>query len=308
LHSVSTPITIENAIVMLDQADIKVRNLTASAAGTRWTGSLSYERPCKTLAACALHFDLRTDTLSSDELRSWVDPNARKRPWYRLRESRPAASLLAILHADGQLAADRVQIRGLLATHVSAKVSLHDGQMQLSNLAADFLGGKHRGDWRADLLATPPTIKATGALEHVALDQLALAMHDGWVSGTAKGTYEVSGPAGSLQEFLASADGQIRFEMWDGSMSHIVIPAAGAPLRVRRFRGHLALHSGTFEFQNAHLNDGIEAYQVTGTASPGQKLDIKLVRSGSAFVVNGTLSQPRVVPAPPVDTQAALKP
>lgn len=308
LHSVSTPIIIENAIVVLDQADIKVRNLTASAAGTRWTGSLSYERPCKTLAACALHFDLRADTLSSDELRSWVDPNAPKRPWYRLRESRPAASLLAILHADGQLAADRVQIRGLLATHVSASVSLHDGQMQLSNLAADFLGGKHRGDWRADLLATPPAIKATGALERIALDQLALAMHDGWVSGTAKGTYEVSGPAGSLQEFLASADGQIRFEMWDGAMSHIVIPAASAPLRVRRFRGHLALHSGTFEFQNAHLNDGTEAYQVTGTASPGQKLDIKLVRSGSAFVVNGTLSQPRVVPAPPVDTQAALKP
>lgn len=306
LRSVSTPITIENATVLLDQADIKVHNLTASAAGTRWSGSLSYERPCKTLAACALHFDLRADTLSSDEVRSWADPNARKRPWYRLRDSRP--SLLAILHADGQLAADRVQIRSLLATRVSAKVSLQDGQIQFSNLTGDFLGGKHRGDWRADLLASPPTIKATGALEHISLDQLALVMHDGWVSGTAKGTYEVSGPAGSFQDFLASADGVLRFEMSDGSMSHIVIPAATAPLRVRRFRGHLTLHSGTFEFQNARLHDGAEAYQVTGTASPGQKLDIRLVRSGTAFVVNGTLSQPRVVPAPPVDTQAALKP
>jgi hypothetical protein len=67
------------------------------------------------------------------------------------------------------------------------------------------------------------------------------------------------------------------------------------------------LRSGTYELQDARLDDGNEAYQVTGTASSAQKLDMRLVRNGNTFVVNGTLSQPHVIPAA-IDTQAALKP
>jgi hypothetical protein len=53
--------------------------------------------------------------------------------------------------------------------------------------------------------------------------------------------------------------------------------------------------------------DGV--YHVSGTASLGQKLDVKLVRGASrGFNITGTLSSPRVVPVSSTETQAALKP
>jgi hypothetical protein len=251
---------------------------------------------------------LHADTVATGKLQQWLHPGASKRPWYRLGSgARPAPPLLTVLNAEGQVAATRVEIRDLVATHVSSKITLRDGQMQLSGITGDFLGGKHRGDWEADLRVSPPNIKAAGEFERVALDQLANAMHAGWVSGTATATYAVSGSGATLQDFVSSATADLRFEMRDGLLSRVVMPSSSTPLRVRRFRGRLTLRSGTYELQDARLDDGNEAYQVTGTASSAQKLDMRLVRNGNTFVVNGTLSQPHVIPAA-IDTQAALKP
>jgi hypothetical protein len=49
-------------------------------------------------------------------------------------------------------------------------------------------------------------------------------------------------------------------------------------------------------------------YQVSGTVSSGNKLDLKLARTGGGYIVNGTLIEPRAVPDKSASTQAALKP
>lgn len=308
IRSVSGPLNIENASLLLEPGMVRVRNINASAAGSTWTGALWFARPCKELTNCALHFDLRADTLATDKLQPWLNPASRKRPWYRLGADKSPVPLLTSLDADGQLSADRVQVHGLIATHASATVALHDGLLTLSDVSGDFLGGKHQGHWEADLSSSPPKIKASGSLDHVALEQLARAMHDGWVSGSAKGAYEVSGTGSSVHDFLSSATGTLHFDMRTGLLPHIVIPASTSALRVRRFRGDLTLRSGIFELQQARLDSDSDIYQVTGTAAPGQKLDMKLVRNGSTYVVNGTLFQPHVAPAVVTDTQASLKP
>jgi hypothetical protein len=309
LHAAGAPLTVATANVVLEPAEVRIRNIAASAAGANWAGSLSFPRPCSKLSTCGVRFDLHADTITVEEVQQWLTATPRKRPWYRLSPAvRPAAAVLRALNVEGQLSANRIEMRALAANRVSARVTLHEGEIQISDLSGDFLGGKHRGSWEIDLRSTPPTFTGTGALERVALEQLAHAMDDGWISGTAKATYQITGAGSNVPDFLAAAAGDLRFEMRDGLLPHIVAPAATAPLRVRRFRGRLTLRSGVFELQSGTLDNGVEAYDVRGTASPGQKLDIRFARNGSSFQVNGTLSEPHVVPASAIDTRAALKP
>jgi hypothetical protein len=134
-------------------------------------------------------------------------------------------------------------------------------------------------------------------------------MHDGWVAGTAMGSYQFAATGGTVQDWLASAKGTLQFEMRDGSLPHIVIPPASAgPLRVRRFSGRLALRDGTYALEAGKLESGGGSYEVTGSSMPGQKLQMKLASSSGGYLIDGTLSVPHVVPVSAPDTRAALKP
>jgi hypothetical protein len=78
---------------------------------------------------------------------------------------------------------------------------------------------------------------------------------------------------------------------------------------MRRFVGQLALQDSTFEIREGKLETPSGIYQVSGTTSFGQKLQVKLGRAGGpGFSVTGTLSAPRVLPASAGETRAALKP
>jgi hypothetical protein len=81
-------------------------------------------------------------------------------------------------------------------------------------------------------------------------------------------------------------------------------------LRIRHLVARLLLRDGAFEIQEGKLETPGGIYQVSGTASLGRALDVKLSRGGGAhgFSISGTLTQPRVVQATFPETQAALKP
>ena len=65
-------------------------------------------------------------------------------------------------------------------------MSLSRGRLQISDLNADLLGGKHQGEWQADFSIKPAVCKGSGSFSEVSLAGLAAAMKDDWVSGTAK--------------------------------------------------------------------------------------------------------------------------
>ena len=116
-----------------------------------------------------------------------------KQPWYRFLSS-PAQPkpYLASIHAAGKLTAGRVLIHNLAANRVSAEVELEQGRLQLSKLRAEVLGGQHAGEWQVDFTVNPPAYRGTGTLEKVALVQVAEAMHDAWITGTANVEYRAS--------------------------------------------------------------------------------------------------------------------
>ncbi len=305
----SGTVDIRSANLVLADDRVQATSIVASAAGATWEGTLSFPRPCHLLSGCPIVFDLHADSLSSYRLHQWLSPAGRKRPWYRFGErGSQAPSLLGELNATGTLAANRVQIRTVTANRVACRMEVHDGVVHLIALTADVLGGKHHGDWKGNLRVNPPEFTGTGKFEHVALEQLAATMHDGWIAGSAKGSYEFSTVGKTVPDWLASAKGSLVFDMRDGSLPHIVVASGTGPLRVRHFSGKLMLRNSKFELEDGRLESGSTIYLVSGTASAGQKLQMKLAHAGGGYLIEGTLPAPHIVTVTTPDTRAALKP
>jgi hypothetical protein len=318
LHSVrvrvrglNEPVEISSASIELTPYTHEVRQMTASVAGNTWHGSLTVPRQCEKPQTCPIRFDLHTDDFATDELSGLMnneDPG--KQPWYRFLTS-PAQPkpYLASLHAVGKLTASRVLIHSLVANRVSAEAELEQGRLELSNLRGDLLGGRHTGKWQMDFTVNPPTYHGNGTLEKVALGQIAEAMHDAWITGTANVEYRADTLGWTKAELLFHANAAFQVEARDGSLPHLTLAGDSSPLRVNRFAGRLLLHDGKFEIEQGKLQTPGGIYQLSGTASRGRILDFKLARDGArGFNITGTVDQPRVAISSAPETQAALKP
>jgi uncharacterized protein involved in outer membrane biogenesis len=220
-----------------------------------------------------------------------------------------SASLLKSLTASGRISAKRVVFRGLDASNVSAQVAFDQGKIALENVTGEVWRGKHVGRWEVDVRTGPPHFAGSGKFEDVSMEDLAQAMHDGWITGKGEGIYHLVTTGASADEALKTAAATLEFEVQNGVLPHIALTSSGSPVRVRRFAGQLVLADGEFKMQQTKLETTDGVYHVSGTASLGQKLDVKLVRGASrGFNITGTLSSPRVAPVSSTETQAALKP
>ena len=308
IRGFNEPVEIAAADLTLAPEETRAEAINASVAGTRWTGSVTLPRPCSS-ADCPIRFDLRADEISSARLHELLNPSLPPRPWYRFLSpsSQQGPAFLAQAHAAGKLAVNRVVIRGLVGTKVTTDVELEQGKLRLLDLRGDVLGGKHHGEWRADFTANPPAYSGAGTLENVALAQIAEAMHDAWIDGTASAKYQLQMAGLSTEDLSNSASGILEFLMRDGSLPHITV--ASGPLRVRRFTGVLVMREGEVEVRDGTLDSTSTTFSVSGKVSLSRQLDLKLVREGSGgFSVTGTLSEPKVVSTHHPETRAALKP
>jgi uncharacterized protein involved in outer membrane biogenesis len=313
IRGAAGPVEIASADLQLLPNEVRVAKLNAKAADTLWTGSLTMPRGCGTPEACQVHFVLNANQITLGGLSEWVRPSPKERPWYRVLESSPQAgpSFLASVRASGQVTTDHLQMQGLTATRVSAKVNLDSGNLEISELNADFLGGKHRGQWQADFSGKPAVCRGSGSLSGVSLARLADVMENGGIAGTANTSYEITGPCSA--GFWTSAEGALQFEMRDGKLPHVALAEDAEALTITRFAGEARLQAGKIEMKDAHLNSPEGKFLVSGTASLKSDLDFRLAKvpSGAAavgYTISGTLEEPRVIPLIGPETQARLKP
>jgi uncharacterized protein involved in outer membrane biogenesis len=306
----NVPLEIASADLLLEQDAIKVQSLTASLAGSIWHGSLLLPRQCAVPGHCPLHFDLHTDAISTDQFAQALNPQSRERAWYQLSSSAsPGVPFLRTLHATGRLAVDQLFIHKLGATGVSANTELEGGKLRLADVRGNFLGGRHAGEWTADFTLKPPKYAGSGALEHASLAQLADAMHDGWVNGTATANYQVTASGWNTPNLLASATASLQIDAQDARLPHIALGSTAGPLHLHRFAGRFLVRNGKLEIQNGKIETANGNYQISGSASFDRNLDVKLSREdGTGFNITGTLTEPQVSPATASETQAALKP
>jgi len=324
VRGVNGPIEISSAELLLAHDGVRVEKLSARAAGAHWTGSMALPRGCGTAGACLMRFNLNTEEIDLSALSEWVSSQPSQRRWYQmLTSAEPAApSFLESLRASGKVNAGRLLIHNLVANRVSALLDLEHGKLKISDLRADLLGGKHRGNWQADFTGESPVYTGTGTLAGISLQQMADAMHDSWISGTAGGIYRLTASGRDSAAFWQSADGSLQFDLREGVLSHISLATDEGPLRIERWQSRSRLSSGTIEIERGTMLSTAGAYEISGTASLGQVLDFKLTRgtenrstdigsagAGSlAYSITGTVAEPRVVAIPIPETQARLKP
>ncbi|HKT87659.1 MAG TPA: AsmA family protein [Candidatus Sulfotelmatobacter sp.] len=307
-HNVGAPVEIAAADMQLLPNETRITRLNAKVEGTNVTGSLEMPRGCG--IACPVHFALDANEIVLSQMTSWADPGPKKRPWYRVLESsaQSGPSPLASVRASGSIHADQLIVHGLTAKHVSAKLSLESGMLQISGLMADFLGGKYHGEWVADFSVKPATCKGSGDFLGASLAGLATEMKDKWVTGVANASYEITGPCPA--EFWQSAEGTLQVEIRNGFFPHLSLADTTDPLRVTQLSGEAVLRAGKIQIKDAKLDSPDGNYELSGAASLTKDIDLKLTRISGAqagYAITGTLNAPRVAPLTRVE-QARLKP
>ena len=319
LHSVHVPersagvrAEIVSAEMQLLPDAVHVVRLNANAAGTAWTGSVDLPRGCGTPDACPVHFALNTNKTALSDVQEWLNPNSRKRPWYRVLtmggEARPA--WWTTLRASGRVTAARFQIHGIEAAHVSANLSVEDGKLRIAGLTADVLQGKYHGDWNVNFLKTPVVCAGAGDLADISLTAVADLMNDGWVAGTANASYELKGSCPA--DFWSSAEGKLHVDVTDALFPHVMIGDGSGALQASHIKGQARLHDGQIEITDTHLISPDGTYDLSGTASLKREVDLKLTRipnvpPQTGYSIGGTLEAPRVAPLSRTE-QAQLKP
>jgi hypothetical protein len=300
VRGTSSPIEISAGQLSLTQEAATFEKLTVSAAGGHWTGKIVVPRRCEGNDPCFARFDMQVDALSTEEVSKFLAPSPGKRPWYRVLSGTESSgpSSFATLRASGTLHVGRLSIRKLIATKAETKVELDKGVLRLSGLRAQILGGTYTGGWTADFSLRPPSYVGEGQFERVSLSQLTEILGGNWATGVG------SGKMPALQE---RAEGELEFDMRSGQFPHVILHEGGDVISVQRFTGRLERREGEFEIREGKLETAEGIYQVSGTVSASNKLDLKLARTGGGYAVTGTLAQPRVAPDK-TPTQAALKP
>lgn len=308
VHGLNTPLEITTAHLAIAESAVRVQNLTVQAAGTKWHGSLLIPRPCASAADCAFEFSLHAPAANIADVNALLNPSFAKIPWYKIlpfESSQPAYLLRA--KASGNLSVDQLALGKAICSDFSTDVKLNSGEVALSNMSGNVLGGHATGNWKATFTKSPPAISGNGTIDKAALADVAQLMRDGWVTGTGSAKYSFSASGKSWPELLASAEMQAEFEVREGTFSHVVLVGSPGPLRTNEFTGKVNFRDGKFSFDEAKLKSAGEVYTVKGTAGLNGILAMHMVNeSNSGFNVTGTLFKTVVSPIP--TAQAALKP
>jgi hypothetical protein len=309
------PIEISSAKLRLTPQSARMEDISAQAADARWTGWVELPRGCGSPGACLTKFSLHSQEVGLGDLHNLLHPPAGERRWYQVLppdQPQPPAIVLN-LRATGTVKADRLRVRGAVAEKVSAAVEFDRGTLAISNLRADWLGGKHRGDWRIDYTGSSPVYSGSGTLSAISLNLLADAMHDPWITGVASGNYEIQSSEVPGKAFWQSAQGTLGFDLHECVLSRISLTDGQLPLQIKLWRGQAQLRDGKIELQNSQLLSQSGAYRVEGSAALNRSLDFKLTATQAGagslvYRVTGTLAEPKVEAAPSPDTRAQLKP
>ncbi len=308
LQGVAEPLLINTASVSLENRQVKVTSFSAAfAKGTGIGGSADFPVHCTGPENCVLHFDVHAEDVSLTRLNQLLNPKLRSQPWYHLLAiGRQHEDALMKLQASGRVSTPHLELGNITASNVNATLELSGGKLRINELKTDILGGHQNGSWIADFTVSPPRFMGNGIVSKVSMTQLAGLMHDNWATGTVDGEYSLTLAGLSAASLRDSASGSADFNWIAGSLRHLTLEGRGAPMTFSDFAGKVILQSGTFSLTNCKLQSSGTLYAVTGTATYGRSLDLRLQRSGGpSYVISGTLDQPRVQTSPAAE--AALR-
>jgi AsmA family protein len=181
---------------------------------------------------------------------------------------------------------------------------------------AGWIRGTQKGD--ADVSAPPPT--ASGALktERKTASLGGAQPARSYVTGELRGGVKLDGRGHSTAEILSTLDGSVQATLRDGTISHLVMEAAGLdvaqalgvlvrgdrPLPLRCAAVDLAVKNGIAQTRRAVLDNRDSVLRIDGTVdlrdeslalrARARPKDISPLTVRSPLVVSGTFTQPKV--------------
>lgn len=324
-NGVSSPLKISAAHFTATPSLITVSKAVGSFTAVR--GALSFSafwpQHCQEIQGndpfrCGMQFNVAADQLNIDEVNSLLNPRAQKRPWYAALANSVIGSQrtkFPSIYAQGQVSAAKLEFKSATASHVSSTLSITPAGFALTSIKADLFGGKYLGEIRCDLTSGIPAYTSSGNLQKIAMQDVATIMKDSWASGVANVDYHGSASGWSADDLLSAAAGSASFTWLNGALPHVELDSVGKPLLFKRFTGTADLVNGTLSLRNGALTagtskaqSGTSIYLVSGTASLGRRLELKLTRDGNhaGYSITGTLEKPTIAPLRVSATQAKL--
>jgi hypothetical protein len=308
----ATPMRIASADLVAEDNRVSLQNVTVSfpAVHVAATGSFQLPRHCQPSPDCAILFDLKSDSLSLDDLNRLVNPKVWNRPWYeRLvgANNNPNAPW-GWIYAKGHIGAQKLLVKGIPTSKAAAQISLSPGSAAITDFHASLFGGTYQGEFTLNSEKNQPAFRSKGHFDHVSMADLASLMKDGWATGTISLSYEGSATGWQAADLLGSTAATANFDWRNGSLPHITLASEHQPLGIQRFEGEVQLKDGSLIISEGKLQNHAGIYQISGTASFARDLKMTMTRdSGSAYSVTGTLARPKVALVEGAAKQASLR-
>jgi len=318
LRGVASPLRISTAHFVADKDSVGLSKASGTFGGVHTNLEFSGQWPqhCDATqpdrhSACGLQFTVNADQVSVDEVNSLLNPKAQKRPWYAQIANTmmgSQAKSLPEIYAQGQISATKLLLKSVPLSHFTSAITITPTEFSLDNLTAEVFGGKYAGEITADFSSGKPAFLSKGVLQKISMTTVAASMKDRWADGLVNAGYEGQAMGWSADEILSSASGTAKFDWRDGALPHLDLDGRGKPLQFTSFAGTLAWKDGAFLIDSGKLQSSSGIYVVSGTASLGRQLELKLARDGTpGFSVSGSLERPVIAPLKTPTTQARLR-
>jgi uncharacterized protein involved in outer membrane biogenesis len=256
---------------------------------------------------CPVRFDLHATDLNADDLNRILNPKFRQTNWLGQSQNVPKDARdiqLDELSIIGRLTANRVILKALVATNVAVDVAANSGTVNLTNVRADVLGGKHRGNWRFDFGPKPARYEGQGFVENASLAQVSALTRDNWASGLLNANYKIAmtgTDAGSLYQSVA---GTVDFIWKNGAIRTFAAPEFGATLQFAKWTGALNIDSGSVQWVHSEMDSPSGRFRVSGKASLARELKLNFISDKHQIVVSGPLEHPEITTKPVVLSQS----
>ena len=322
IAAIAKPVEIKSGKLSASESEFSAQNMVAAIPDSHidLEGSISLPRGCASPQLCVMAFDIRAGQVDLDELNRLLNPRLRAGLWSFLRASLPGsggpgagtpgsagvANFWKGRRAQGHLAINRLVMKLLVASQVTADVNLAGDKLLLSNTRASLLGGAYQGQWSADFSVDPPVFDGNGTAQSVSLNEIAGVMRDNWASGPASITYRMTFSGHSFDEYKHSVIAAISFDWKNGLLRHVVLDGS-APLSFTEWSGKAEVANQGVRFTPGRMQTRSGAYAAQGTASFARNINFSFANASSRYAISGTLAQPMVSPAPQADRAAASR-
>ncbi len=128
------------------------------------------------------------------------------------------SELIRPIKARGSVKLDEALMGAILFENIELGLNLADGRMRLNPISSELFDGEYQGDVRLDVSGEIPVLSVNERIQNVSLAPLGKAMlEQDNLTGLINGSFVLSGTGHDMAEIQQTLNGDISFELMDGT-------------------------------------------------------------------------------------------